>query len=200
MLHERHRSGLRMRSSHLVVVIGLLLMTVVPIARSEKWQDEVSPGQVIGIPVYDPESKRYFALMHADDRAQSYHTWGSVADQARSQVYKDARGRLAIVDSAEVHSFLLRTFRPNGYQYIWIGLRYLCRSKKLEWSDGRLWQPGSFQLWDTTWNQDVWTCSDKNNPNDWAPVGYTPSMRSWIVKGNQKGYPWYFIEYPTGSP
>jgi len=180
-------------------LIGLLLMAIAPAARSETWEG-ASPGQVIGIPVYDPESKRYFALMHAEAGPQALTMWGSVAEQARRQVYKGVRGRLAIVDSVEVHSFLLRTFRPNNYQYVWIGMRYLCRAKKLEYSDGRMWQPNSFQMWDAKWNQDVYTCNDKNNPNDWAPVAYTPEMHSWIVKGNTKGYPWYFIEYPTGQP
>ena len=122
----------------------------------------------------------------------------SGASRARQPVYKGVHGRLAIIDTAEVHSFLPRTFQPNHYQYVWIGLRYLCGAKKLEWSDGKLWQPGSFQISDERWNQDVFTCKDKNNPNDWAPVAYTPSMHSWVVKGNTKGYDRYFIEYPGG--
>ena len=108
---------------------------------------DAPPGQIIGRPVYDPEAKRYFALSHADPRP-FHDEWDRVDEQARSQSFAGVRGRLAIVDSLEVHEFLLRTFQPGHYQYIWIGLRYLCRAKKLEWSDGRLWQPGQFQIWD----------------------------------------------------
>lgn len=159
-----------------------------------------SPGQLINTPVYDPQAKRYFALMQPQLEPQYMTMWDHVAAQARAQTFKGVHGRLAIVDTPEVHDFLLRTFRPNNYQYIWIGLRYLCKAHKLEWSDGKIMPPGSFQDWDKQWNQDVYTCSDKDNPNDWAPVAYTPEMHSWIVKGNHKGYPWYFIEFPTGGP
>jgi len=204
------RSQGTMFKRHLVILIGLLVTAVAHSASAQKsgggggggdWAntwDDATPGQLIGTPVYDPEAKRYFALMHTAQGAQSLTMWESVAEQARRQSYKGVSGRLAIVDSAEIHGFLLRTFRPNPVQDIWIGLRYLCRAKKLEWSDGKLWQPGSFQNWDANWNQDPYTCSDKNNPNDWAPVVYQQGMRSWVVKGNHKGYHWYFIEYPTG--
>jgi hypothetical protein len=188
-----------MHKRHLATFIGLLLLAFAGAAAGQTYPEE-TPGQLIGIPVYDPESKRYFALERAP-REPPYRTmWDNVAALARSQEYKGVRGRLAIIDSLEVHSFLLRTFRPNQYEFVWIGLRYLCNAKKLEWSDGRIFQPGSFQLWDAKWNQDVYTCIEKNNPNDWAPVEYTPEMHSWIVKGNHKGTGWYFIEWPTGQP
>lgn len=183
----------------LLLAIAFLLVAVARVSIAQTYQD-ASPGQIIGVPVYDPEAKRYFALEHAQLGPQYLTMWNSVAEQAQRQVYKGVRGRLAIVDSLEVHSFLLRTFRPNHYQSIWIGLRYLCNAKKLEWSDGRLMNPGSFQVWDKEWNQDVYTCNKKSDPNDWAPVAYTGEMHSWVVKGNTKGYPWYFIEFPTGQP
>lgn len=191
-----------MCKTYLHIFAALLLVTFTASARAESSNDEgnVFANQKLGIPVYDPESKRYFAFMKSENAVPAQTMWNSVAAQARRQVYKGVQGRLAIVDSLEVHNFLLRTFRPNQYQYVWIGMRYLCRAKKLEWSDGKLWQPGSFQIWDEKWNQDVYTCADKGNPNDWAPVAYTPSMHSWIVKGNTKGYDYYFMEFPTGQP
>ena len=174
----------------------LTILLTVLLARSASGQ--ASSDQLVGIPVYDPGSKRYFALMRADP-----HNWGTmwdkVAQQARNQVYKGVRGRLAIVDSFEIHEFLLRTFHPNQYQYVWIGLRYLCRAKALQWSDGRMFQPGSFEAWDPKWKQDIYVCSDTNDRHDWAPVAYSPHF-TWIVKGRHKGYDWYFIEFPTGHP
>ena len=181
----------------LLTLIVVLTVVVGRVACAQSWPD-AAPGQVIGVPVYDPAAKRYFALMHISAEPWS-GMWDKVAEAARRQSYKGVRGRLAIVDSIEVHDFLLRTFRPSHYQYIWIGLRYLCRAKKLEWSDGRIFQPGSFQAWDPKWKQDIYVCSDRNNANEWAPVAYSPQFR-WIAKGLHKGYDWYFVEFPTGHP
>lgn len=177
----------------------LCTLLVVLISMTYAAHAQQPPDQRIGLPVYDPVSKRYFALMRADP-ANWGTMWGAVARQAERQTYKGVRGRLAIVDSVDVHEFLLRTFHPNQYQYVWIGLRYLCGPKKLEWSDGRMLQPGSFQAWDPNWKQDIYACN--SNPGDrteWAPVAYSPQFK-WIVKGLHKGYDWYFIEFPTGQP
>ena len=177
----------------------LLFQVVLPAAvLAQPYVDEPA-GQQVGIPVYDPDSKRYFALMHWDGHYGT-NVWEKTAEAASSQVYKDVRGRLAIVDSLEVHEFLLKTFRPGRYQFIWIGLRYLCNAKKLEWSNGKLWQPGSFQIWDANWKQDIYACSNPGDPNDYAPVAYSAEMHSWIAKGLHKGYDWYFVEFPTGHP
>lgn len=180
-----------------VLILGVVLAMMGRAAYAQSWPD-AAPGQVIGVPVYDPESKRYFALMHISSEPWS-GMWDKVAEAARRQSYKGVRGRLAVVDSIEVHEFLLRTFHPSHYQYIWIGLRYLCRARKLEWSDGRIFQPGSFQAWDTKWKQDIYFCNESNDPNDWGPVAYSPQFR-WIAKGRHKGYDWYFVEFPTGHP
>jgi hypothetical protein len=189
-----------MRSARLRTVVALLLLLFARTAWANELYNEAPAGQLIGVPVYDPEAKRYFALMHIDTRPYG-NQYPKVQIQAASQTFKGVKGRLAIVDTAEVHEFLLKTFRPNHYQAIWIGLRYLCRAKQLEWSDGRLWKPGSFAAWDARgWNQDVFTCTKPDDPNDWAPVAYSPEMQGWIAKGRDKGFPWYFLEFPTGGP
>lgn len=176
-------------------IVAVLLITIGHGVHAEE-----SPLGEITVPVYDPISKRYFALMRADPKNWGTK-WGAVAQQAQKQAYRGVKGRLAIVDSLDVHEFLLRNFHPNKYQFnIWIGLRYLCGPKKLQWSDGRMLQPGSFQAWDPNWKQDVYACnSQPGDPTEWAPVAYSPQF-TWIVKGLNKGYDWYFIEFPTGKP
>lgn len=154
--------------------------------------------QMVGVPVYDPQSKRYFALMRADKAAWA-NRWDKVAQQAQRLTYKGVHGRLAIVDSPQVHQFLLEKFHYKLRKYAWIGLQYHCRSKQLRWSDGRLYQRGSFQAWDQNWKQDVYFCGNTNDPNDWAPIAYSVEG-TWIGKGRGKGYDWYYIEYPTGKP
>jgi hypothetical protein len=185
-------------SKHRLVLGAFFVMTLTRAAWGQSWPD-AAPGQLIGVPVYDSQTKRYFALMHTDNAPYS-GDWDKVAEAAKRQMYKGVHGRLAIVDSIEVHEFLLRTFHPSHYQYIWIGLRYLCRAKKLEWSDGRIFERGSFQAWDPQWKQDVYACnSNRTDPNEWAPVAYSPQFK-WIAKGLHKIYDWYFIEFPTGHP
>jgi hypothetical protein len=157
------------------------------------------PADEIFSPVYDPDAHRYFALVHADRRPWA-DMWDAVAQQAQTRSFKGVRGRLAIVDSAEVHSFLLHHFPLKADQYAWIGLRYLCRARKLEWSDGHFYQQGTFQAWNPEWKQDVAACAAVNDPKEWAPVAYAPASFTWIVKGQHKGYDWYYIEFPTGHP
>jgi hypothetical protein len=181
--------------------IFLLLFLVAGLARSAAASDpqNVFEGQLVGVPVYDPGSKRYFALERPQLEPQQFTMWPAVEKQAEDQSYKGVRGRLAIVDSAEVHEFLLRTFRPNQYQFIWIGMRYMCDQRKLVTVDGRTVPQGGFLPWDKNWHPDPYACKDHNRqPEDFAPVAYTPNMKSWIILGRDKGYPWYFIEFPTG--
>jgi len=186
-------------SGYAVLAVLLLLAAAVKNAVADNSGNEFA-GQKLGIPVYNPQAKRYFAFMRAVTEPQSMTMWDSVEKQAEGQFFKGVRGRLAIVDSIEVHDFLLRNFHPNQYQFVWIGLRYFCKTKKLEWSDGRVMQPGSFRMWDKPWYRDAYTCSDRNNPKEYAPVAYTAEMHSWIASGRHKGYDWYFIEWPTGKP
>jgi hypothetical protein len=182
------------------MLISRLFVSLIALLFSASASVAQQPAtQPINTPIYDPAAKRYFALMPTEKRAFA-GSWDNVATQARRQVFKGVQGRLAIVDNFEIHEFLLRHFHPDHYQYVWIGLRYLCRARRLEWSDGRAFTPGSFQVWDVNWKQDIYVCSDKNDPRDWAPVAYSPEMRSWIVKGRHKQYEWSFIEFPTGQP
>lgn len=169
-------------------------------------QAQAPAGALIDTPVYDPQAGRYFALISAPPDPGQYQgaTWISAGQHARQHNYKGVAGRLAIVDSIEVHEFLLRTFRPQSFQNIWIGLRYMCGLRKAEWSDGTELKPGGFQAWDKRWNQDPTAACVKSadanvNLRDWAPVAYSPE-HTWIVKGQKKVYQWYFIEYPTGHP
>ena len=151
--------------------------------------------QKIGLPIYDPVSKRYFVMMNS----VSPGTWDADYKQARSLWYKGVQGRMAMVDTLEVHEFLVQHFPLNYFDYVWIGLRYMCEAQKLVWSNGNTFQRGAFEAWDKDWKQDIYFCTDKSDPQDWAPVAYSPAF-TWIGKGRNKGYDYYFMEYPTGNP
>ncbi len=177
---------------HVGAVVLSVFLVLAGVAKAQE------PGnQLIGVPVYDPVSKRYFAMMQSDTNAWM---WLDVYRQARGRWYKGVQGRLAIVDTLEVHEFLLQHFRLKYFQDAWIGLRYLCKAHKLIWSDGQPYQPNGFEAWDKNWKQDIYFCNSGNgNPNEWAPIAYSPQF-TWIGKGPSKGYQWYFMEYPTGHP
>ena len=107
------------------------------------------------------------------------------------------RDGYVIVRSPEVHAFLMRTFHPH--QGVWIGLRYLCKQRQLQWVTGETVRPGSFQAWHKVWDQSaVGGCSTQ----EYLTVVYTPVDEGfrWIAKGVIKEYGYYFVEYPTGGP
>lgn len=178
----------------------LVLMLVVVAGAARGQQQSPDPRAGMQGVVYDPAAKSYFALIYVPRTAKGTAEWDAALQLARGMAYKGVQGRLAIVDSLETHEFLLQHFRPMHDQYVWIGLRYLCRARQLETSTGQIVKPGSFQAFDKDWNQDkTAVCKDPNNPNDWASIAYSP-QDTWIVKGAHKGYEWFYVEFPTGHP
>ncbi len=186
--------GTAMHKRLIGTILLLILMVCAHVAASEGL-----PQAPLGVPIYDPVSKRYFALEAADKRFTSveWSIWTEVKKQAESQVFKGVRGRLAVVDSGEVHEFLLRHFPSNPYRYAWIGLQYHCRKKQLAWSNGQILERGAFEAWAEKWKIDGWACTGTNDPADFAPVAYSPQMR-WVLVGHSKGFDYYFVEFPTG--
>lgn len=158
-------------------------------------------GVLWDTPVYEPVTKKYYALIWAHNPKDVYLgvTWETADALAKAREYKGARGRLAIVDTVEVHQFLERTFHPD--EPTWIGLRYACSTRTLWWADGRKWKPG-FQAWDANWRQDVYACKSGDPAKDFMPVAYSAIDKGfkWIGKGKNKQFNGYFIEFPTGAP
>ena len=183
-----------MRKRHIGTILALILIVLPDIAAAQGLAQ--TP---LGVPVYDPVSKRYFALMAADKRFSKYAwtRWLEVKKQAEGQVFKGVRGRLAVVDSLEVHEFLLHHFPPDQYRFTWIGLEYLCRKKQLKWSNGQTLERGAFSAWAAKWKPDPYACGDTNFPGDYGTVAYTPQMQ-WVLVGRHKGYDFYFVEFPMG--
>jgi hypothetical protein len=155
-------------------------------------------------PIYDPAAKRYFALINpSGGLAGGGISWAQADAQARGRVFKGVSGRLAVIDSLQVHEFLIQTFRPIGDT--WIGARYWCDTKQIQWSDGRLYKRGDFQAWNPQWNQDIYICKSGVVKREYASIAYDFGHKptdtgTWIAKSPGKWYPWYFIEFPTGKP
>jgi len=186
-------------------VIPLTLFLLAAFGRSAHAQ-----APYYNIPVYDAEAKRYFMLVDARLPGSVYPrneglTWEGADEEARARLYKGVHGRLAIVDSIEVHEFLLRTFHADVPA--WIGLRYLCRTHRLLKADGSFMNASSFKAWDPVWNQDTGGCQGKLDTmrpvfgEIYMPVAYYahPTF-DWVAKGWAKRYLLYFVEFPTGHP
>ena len=157
-------------------------------------------AQEIGRPIYDPNTKSYFELRN--DNRSGY--WEDAHRLAASKVYRGVRGRLAVVNSAAVHSFLRRTFKLASDQPTWIGLRYWCKYRKLQWVTGRLHVRGEYSNWNRPWYNHPETVCGKGATTlekGYMPVFYSPTERGfrWKAAGAGKGFIHYFVEYPTGQ-
>lgn len=121
--------------------------------------------------------------------------WRHAAAEAASREFKGIRGHLAIVDSLEVHEFLLKTFHPDIPT--WVGLRYMCKGKYLEDISGNRLERTAFQAWAQNWRADPADC-DKQL---YMAVAYNPVRLGfrWIGFGTAKQQGAYFIEYPVGQ-
>src|SRR4051812_26537568 len=81
-------------------------------------------GSLPTAPIYNPSSKSYFQLFNDNENPGN---WEAAQMRAESKTYKGVRGRLAVIDSAETHDFILRKFDLTKRNVaVWIGLRYWC--------------------------------------------------------------------------
>lgn len=156
------------------------------------------------IPLYDPHSRSYFQLF--DDNLHPGN-WEAARKRAEQKFYKGVQGRLAVVDSAETHDFLMQAFRLDRRDVsVWIGLRYWCSARLLQWEDGLPFAPSEperFRLWHADWSrtdEDACTFS-KSARVGFAPVYYRTmaGMTRWQAVGAAKYFDYYLVEFPTGA-
>jgi hypothetical protein len=166
-------------------------------------------GPVFGKPMYDPASKSYFELV-AVTQAQipAYKigmvpetSWDKAVAYAAARAYRGTQGRLAVVKSQETHEFLMTHLRPAYPTFI--GLRYSCKERRLEWVTGETHPANGFKAWDQHWDQgDNKICLGSTNGPWWMGVAYTGLGNGfrWVARGNLKNWTAYIVEYPTGRP
>jgi hypothetical protein len=173
------------------------LLVLVPLSA---WAQ--TSGSVYNTPIYSHSAKSYFELVKVskNEDPKSYtpeFTWAEAQAYASRRVYKGAHGRLAVVKSAEVHSLIVTELKPSTYT--WIGLRYFCDKRKLEWSDGSTHLKQDFSLWHANWNQSAGVeCQERG----YMSVAYLPPNEGlrWVAKGGGKKYYDLIVEFPTGRP
>lgn len=155
-------------------------------------------------PVYNPSTKSYFQLF--DDNVNPGN-WEAARLRAATKVYKGVHGRLAVVDSLETHKFILKNFGLNWREAsVWIGLRYWCSVRLLQWEGGLPYSPSDanqFRLWHSRWaRSDEDACgADKSKRIGFAPVYYRNigGTVRWQAVGAAKFFPTYLVEFVTNG-
>ena len=148
-------------------------------------------------PVYNPHTKSYFELRK--DNQKGY--WVDANNKAKTLSYKGVRGRLAVVEGQDTHSFLQRHFKLDVET--WIGLQYWCSFRKLLWVTGEVHDRSAFSPWAANWNRPgIAACEDAGTRvSGFMPVYYLPHSQGfrWQAVGSAKGFDRYLVEYPTGG-
>ncbi len=153
-------------------------------------------------PIYNPASKSYFQLLTQTTIKRS---WRFAHKAALSRTFKGVRGRLAVIDRPETHQFILQNFEVN--KEIWIGLRYWCPFRMLEWNGLRAYPPGDpghFHAWHPQWYRNTQSicASWRSKELSYMPVYYQPlgeRTARWQATGPSKGFKLFLVEYPTGE-
>ena len=165
----------------------------------------ISTKESQGKPVYNPQTKSYFELRN--DLFGNNHGWTNAKQAAEKLQFKGVRGRLAVVDSLQTHQFLVKNF--NLEAETWIGLRFWCKYKKLQWVNGKIHPRDAFNHWDPRWYR-YYGSSDPNLQfcrtsgtieSGYMPVYYLPAEKGyrWQAVGSAKGFRHYLVEFPTGG-
>lgn len=155
-------------------------------------------------PVYNAHSKSYFQLF---DDNENPGNWEAARIRAGKKIFKGVRGRLAVVDSPETHDFVVRTFHLDQRELsVWIGLRYWCSARLLQWEGGRPFSPSDhdrFRLWHAKWSRsDDSACGlTRSRRVGFAPVYYRTisGLTRWQAVGAAKYFSYYLVEFPTGE-
>ena len=153
-------------------------------------------------------TKSYFQLFN--DNLQP-GTWEAAKSRAAAKIFKGVHGRLAVVDSMETHQFILKNFGlkwPNAS--VWIGLRYWCSVRMLQWEGGRPYSPSEmshFRIWHNPWarpesGEGTDSCDMAvSRTKGFAPVYYRNigGIVRWQAVGAAKFFPTYLVEFVTSG-
>jgi hypothetical protein len=180
------------------------------------WGNSVEANGIFNKPKYNPTTKSYFEL-YSPDASDPRNTrvpasgaigWKKANILAARRTYRGAQGRLAVVNTPQIHNFLRKSFRPE--LPAWIGLRYWCNFNKLQWITGKFHKRGKFQKWGRVWNHSAKSPRDDPNKKSYCErrdnkhyfgVHYWGIQEgfSWNANGRYKEFNAMFIEYPTGK-
>ncbi len=161
----------------------------------------VKEARNLTAPILYPGNGSYFLLV--EDFSTGHHEgvdWQEARTQAVKRQYKGRRGRLAVIDSADLHQWVLTTFNLGQYYHegrTWIGLRYWCRYRQLTLASGEAYPDTAFTAWDRPWERPGGTTCTNNDKLPFMGVYIEGSVGRWRAAGYRKRYPYYLVEFPA---
>jgi len=189
-----------------VMLAGASFATAGP-ARAQDWLESLTQSFATGKKYWESKVKKfpgngsYFQLVR-DQRSIKGHSvmfWRFAEERARERRHDGRQGRLAIIDSPELYSWLIEQWDFSRIPYwgegTWIGLRYWCDYRKLMWADGSILEFDDFAAWDTPWYRDDGIRCGVQDLDYMGVYIYKDSNR-WRATGEQKGWSFYLVEYP----
>lgn len=124
---------------------------------------------------------------------------GKAVAIARESTYKGVPGRLAIIDSKELETFLRTTFQPT--RRAWIGLRYTCSTSTWTYSNGEVIPVNAY----THWHPTKWSLGGRRTIQcrgtgfSQAYFGAEDIGPYWAVASQTKAFSMSLVEYPLSE-
>lgn len=145
---------------------------------------------------YHAPSDTYFQLVGDVVNRTGTGKWAYAVAKAERMEHKGRQGRLAVVDNADLHRWIVNTF--DFEDQVWIGLRYWCAARMLVWANGREHPSSGFGAWRAIWYRDSWSQCQKNQI-PYMGVYYDGNTYRWRATGPKKRFHYYLVEYPPAS-
>ncbi len=144
-------------------------------------------------PVYNGATKSYFQLVTVP--ADRTAMWHSARARARGMVFNGVRGRLAVVDSAEIMVFVRDNFEVTGAT--WVGARFICKPRKLLWENAKIQDRGDYARWHQRWATSARQCPKVR----YMPLFLTAERAGfyWRASEPRQGLKYALVEFATGK-
>jgi hypothetical protein len=173
----------------LKVMICLFLMSPMQFSYSDTSLRAPSVDGIFSAgPYYNTKSKSYFEL-----RRGNGFTWEVANEITKNLKYKNTPGQLAIIDSPQTHSFLVKHFQ--FLENTWIGLQFFCESSKSIWVNGSSLSSNNFSNWALDIDDISLLCIGKQ----YVPTFILQGSMNWSFPTETTRPDFYLVEYPTGK-
>lgn len=186
---SRKLSGSRWRQPAVfmaVLGIGALLMLATG-ARAQSVNTKSANG------VVKCGDSMYQLVRGTTNGGKSGVRWVEAESAARRFTHRDRRGRLAVIPNMEVHACVSDKLMPQSREEAWIGLRYWCRYRTLQWATGDVRPHSKPSPWAVQWSR-YGTCQTA-----YAGVYYTTGSKRWQAVESKKRFRYLIVEYPPAA-
>lgn len=135
----------------------------------------------------------YQMVKATTDAGRSGVRWAEAQAEARRITHEGQRGRLAIIPNMQVHACVSERLVPKAKEEAWIGLRYWCPYRQMQWTTGEIREHGKPSPWAPKWSR-YGTCQTQ-----YVGVYYTPASKRWQAVEATKRFRYMLVEYPPSK-